>query len=168
MWDSIALTAAEEQIVSALKIISPDINDVSMIGSNGSRTRMAIAKSLNYPTPIPLRSFGDGVNRLFGIILSLTCAKGGILLIDEIENGLHHSSLVKIWKVIFQMSRELEVQVFATSHSWDCIEAFQEAANGDDAEGTLVRLTNREDKIISTLLKEDELRIAARDQIELR
>jgi hypothetical protein len=168
MWDSIALTAAEEQIVSALKIISPDITDVSMIGSSSSRNRMAIAKSKNYPSPVPLRSFGDGVNRLFGIILSLTCAKGGLLLVDEIENGLHHSSLVKIWEIIFQMSRALNVQIFATSHSWDCIDAFQDAANNDSAEGTLIRLTSKGDKIIPTMLKEDELRIAARDQIELR
>lgn len=169
MWDSVSLTEAEKQVVTALQVISPDIVDVSMIGSGGSaRDRMAIAKSSTYTSPVPLRTFGDGVNRLFGIILSLSCAKGGVLLVDEIENGLHYSTLTKIWEIIFQMSRSLKVQIFATSHSWDCIEAFQEAANQDTAEGTLVRLTSKGDKIIPTILREDELRIAARDQIELR
>jgi AAA domain, putative AbiEii toxin, Type IV TA system/AAA ATPase domain len=169
LWDSIALTDAEKEVVTALKIISPDIEAVSMIGSDsGSRSRTAIAKSHKYPTPIPLRTFGDGVNRLFGIILSLSSAKGGVLLVDEIENGLHHSILTKVWKVIFQMARTLNVQVFATSHSWDCIESFQDAANSDPGDGVLVRLTANADTVVSTLFREDELKIAARNQIELR
>jgi hypothetical protein len=169
LWDSIALTDAEKEVVTALKIISPEIEAVSMIGSDsGSRSRTAIAKSHKYPTPIPLRTFGDGVNRLFGIILSLSSAKGGVLLVDEIENGLHHSILTKVWKVIFQMARTLNVQVFATSHSWDCIESFQDAANSDPGDGVLVRLTANADTVVSTLFREDELKIAARNQIELR
>lgn len=169
LWDSIALTDAEKQVVTALQIISPDIEAVSMIGSeSGSRSRTAIAKNRTYPNPVPLRTFGDGVNRLFGIILSLSCAKGGVLLVDEIENGLHHSILTKVWAVIFQMARSLNVQVFATSHSWNCIESFQEAANKDAGEGVLVRLSAIGDAVSATLFREDELRIAARDQIELR
>lgn len=169
LWDSIALTEAEKQVVAALKIISPDVEAVSMIGSDsGSRSRTAIAKSAKYPSPVPLRTFGDGVNRLFGIILSLSSAKGGILLVDEIENGLHHSILTKVWEVIFQMARTLNVQVFATSHSWDCIESFQEAANNDPGDGVLIRLTAKADNVISTLFSEQELMVAARNQIELR
>jgi hypothetical protein len=169
LWDSIALKEEEKQVVVALQIISSDIEAVSMIGSDvGSRSRPAIAKSRVYPNPIPLRTFGDGVNRLFGIILSLSCAKGGVLLVDEIENGLHHSILTKVWAVIFQMARTLNVQVFATTHSWDCIKSFQEAANNDAEEGVLVRLTLKGDAVIPTLLREEQLRIASRDQIELR
>jgi AAA15 family ATPase/GTPase len=88
--------------------------------------------------------------------------------VDEIENGLHHSILTKVWKVIFQMARTLNVQVFATSHSWDCIESFQDAANSDPGDGVLVRLTANADTVVSTLFREDELKIAARNQIELR
>jgi hypothetical protein len=169
LWDSIALREEEKQVIAALQIISPDIEAVSMIGSDsGPRSRTAIAKSNHYPNPIPLRTFGDGVNRLFGIILSLSCAKGGVLLVDEIENGLHHSILSKVWTVIFRMARSLDVQVFATSHSWDCIEAFQKVANDESEAGVLVRLSACGDTVVPTLFREKELLIAARDQIELR
>jgi len=169
-WDKIALTDSEKEVVSALKIISDDIEAVSMIGGNedGPRRRTAIVRSSRYPSPIPLRSFGDGVNRLFGIILSLCNAKGGVLLVDEIENGLHHSVLTDIWKVIFRLARDLQVQVFATSHSWDCIKAFQMAAAESPENGVLVRLTRKGEKIIPTVFGEEELYIATRDQIELR
>lgn len=169
LWDSIALKEEEKQVVAALQIISPDIEAVSMIGSDsGPRARTAIAKSNHYLNPVPLRTFGDGVNRLFGIILSLSCAKGGVLLVDEIENGLHHSILDKIWTVIFRVAKTLDVQVFATSHSWDCIEAFQKVANEDPDAGVLVRLSAKGDSVVPTLFGAQELRIAARDQIELR
>lgn len=168
-WDAIALTDAEKLVVEALRIISPDIEAVSMIGSEGgSRSRTAIAKSECFSSPISLRSFGDGVNRLFGIILSLVNASGGVLLVDEIENGLHHSILVEVWNVIFQMAELLNVQVFATSHSWDCVDSFQQAANSHPQTGVLARLTAVDDRIIPTLFSEEELRIAARDQIEAR
>lgn len=168
-WDAIALKEEEKQVVNALRIISPDIEAVSMVGGDpGSRSRRAIAKSRAHPNPIPLRTFGDGVNRLFGIILSLSCAKGGILLVDEIENGLHHSILEKVWMAVFQMARTLNVQVFATTHSWDCIKAFQSAASADAEEGVLVRLSLREGNVIPTLIGEAQLRIASREQIELR
>ncbi len=168
-WDAIALTDAEKEVVRALQIISPDIEAVSMIGSDtGPRSRTAIAKSQMCSHPVPLRSFGDGVNRLFGIILSLSCARGGVLLIDEIENGLHHSILTDVWRVIFRMARQLGVQVFATSHSWDCIKSFQEAANEDPDEGVLARLSVKGESVIPTLFREAELRIATREQIELR
>jgi predicted ATP-dependent endonuclease of OLD family len=169
-WDTIALTDAEAEVVRALQIVSQDIQAVSMVGSDAGqqRPRTAIAKSSNCSHPIPLRSFGDGVNRLFGLILSLTCAKSGVLLVDEIENGLHHSVLVDVWRTIFRLARQLDVQVFATSHSWDCIEAFQKAANEDAESGVLIRLARKGEIVIPTVLREKELQIVARDRIEVR
>jgi hypothetical protein len=170
LWDAIALTDVEQEIVKALKVISEDIQAVSVIGSDerGSRSRTAIAKSARYPAPIPLRTFGDGVNRLFGIILSLCNARNGVLLVDEIENGLHYSVQTEIWRTIFRLSNALNVQVFATSHSWDCVRAFQEAAAESPEDGVLIRLSKNETKIIPTLFTEKELEIATRDQIEVR
>jgi len=167
-WDAIALTKGESEVVRALQIISQDIQAVSMIGSGGQRPRTAIVKSSGCDHPIPLRSFGDGVNRLFGLILSLVCAKGGVLLVDEIENGLHHSVLVDVWRTLFRLARETGVQVFATSHSWDCIEAFQKAANEDAGTGVLVRLARKGVNVIPTVLRDQELQIVARDGIEVR
>ena len=169
LWDSIALREAEKDVVDALRLISPDIEAVNMIGGEGgARSRTAIAKSNQYSHPVPLRSFGDGVNRLFGLILSLSCARNGVLLVDEIENGLHHSVLVNVWRTIFRLAGKFNVQVFATSHSWDCVQAFQEAAIEAPEEGTLIRLSRKGDALFSTVFKEADLQIATRERIELR
>jgi len=170
LWDAIDLTDVQPEIVNALQIVSSDIEAVSMIGSDerGSRTRTAIARSKAHSSRVPLRTFGDGVNRLFGIILSLCNARNGVLLIDEIENGLHYSVQTEIWRTIFRLANTLDVQVFATSHSWDCVRAFQEAASESPQDGVLVRLSKVDDRIIPTLFTENELEIVTRDQIEVR
>jgi hypothetical protein len=169
LWDKIALSDREEDVAEALRIIDPDIEAVSMVGGAGSRTsRTAIVRSKSLPRPVPLRSFGDGLNRLFGIILSLVNAKDGLLLIDEFENGMHYSVQPDAWRVIFKLAQRLDIQVVATSHSWDAIEAFQKAASEAPDEGVLIRLSRKGDDIVSTVFREDELAIATRDGIEVR
>jgi predicted ATPase len=169
LWDKIALSDREKDVVEALKIIAPDIMAVSMVGGEAQRqTRMAIVRSSGFKRPVPLRSFGDGLNRLFGIVLSLVNAKGGFLLIDEFENGMHHTVQLDVWRGILRLAKLLNVQVFATSHSWDAIEAFQKAAVEDPEVGVLVRLTRKGDNVIPTLFQEKELAVATRDRIEVR
>lgn len=169
LWDKIALSDREKDVVEALKIIAPDIMAVSMVGGEGQRqTRTAIVRSSGFKRPVPLRSFGDGLNRLFGIVLSLVNAKDGFLLIDEFENGMHHTVQLDVWRGILRLSKLLNVQVFATSHSWDSIEAFQRAAVEDPEVGVLVRLTRKGEAVIPTLFQETELAVATRDRIEVR
>jgi len=168
-WDRIALSDLEAQVVEALRIIDPSIAAVSMVGGDLSRRpRTAIVRSGKIPRPMPLRSFGDGLNRLFGIALSLVNAKDGLLLIDGFENGMHYSVQLDAWHMIFKLAATLGVQVFATSHSWDAIEAFQKVAAETPEEGVLVRLARKGEAIIPTVFREDELRIATRDGIEVR
>jgi ABC-type multidrug transport system ATPase subunit len=130
--------------------------------------RTAIVRSDRIPRPVPLRSFGDGLNRLFGIVLSLVSAKDGLLLIDEFENGMHHTVQLAVWRTVFALAQKLDIQVFATSHSWDSIEAFQKAAAEVPEEGVLVRLSRKGEDIIPTLFRKNELAVATRDRIEVR
>ena len=169
LWDKIALSDREKEVVEALKIIAPDIIAVSMVGGEGQgQMRTAIVRSSGCSRPVPLRSFGDGLNRLFGIVLSLVNAKDGLLLIDEFENGMHHTIQLDVWRGILRLSKRLNVQVFATSHSWDAVEAFQKASAEEPEDGLLIRLSRKGDSVIPTLFRGDELAVATRDKIEVR
>lgn len=169
LWDRIALTDEEKDVVEALHIIAPKISGVNMVRDKSVfRSRTAIVRAGDIPQPVPLRSFGDGLNRLFGIILSLVNAHGGFLLIDEFENGLHYSVQLDTWRTVFRLAQSRDIQVFATSHSWDTIEAFQKAAAETAEAGVLIRLARKDENIIPTVFSEDELAIATRDRIETR
>ena len=72
------------------------------------------------------------------------------------------------WNTVFRLALDLDVQVFATSHSWDTMATFQEAATQTPEDGVLVRLTRRGDSIFPTVFVEQELAVVTRDKIEVR
>lgn len=170
LWDRVTLTDVEPDVLNALQIIAPEVERLSVVGDQGgSRSRIPVIRIAGYDTPIPLRSMGEGLNRMLGLALSLANARDGLFLIDEIESGLHYSVQADMWRLVFQMAHRLNVQVFATSHSWDCIEAFQQAAQADtDEQGVLIRLERKHDKIVPVRFDERELEIVTQDQIEVR
>ena len=119
--------------------------------------------------PVPLRSLGDGALRLFGVALGIANSRDGFLLIDEAENGIHHSLQRDFWRMVLQTAQANNVQVFATTHSRDCIRGFaQAAAESEDTEGILVRLSWRDGTLRAIEYREDELAIAAEQGIEVR
>jgi len=170
LWDNIALTDLEQDILFALRIIAPDIERLSLVGDlMNNRERSAVVKMKGHSRPIPLNSMGDGMNRIFGYMLALVNARDGILLIDEIENGIHYSVQPNLWASIFNAAHHLNVQVFATTHSWDCITSFQKvAAENKEKNGMLIRLEAKREMTNAVLFDESELSIVSRDQIEVR
>ena len=169
LWDGIVLSDNEQEVVNALRIIDPRISKVAMVGGEGiRRQRTAFVRSDVIPRSIPLRLFGDGMNRLFAMILALVNARGQLMLVDEFENGLHHTAQLNAWRTIFRLAVTLDTQVFATTHSWDTIRAFQEAAAESPDTGVLLRLSRRGDEIFPTVFAEEEVAIAARERIEVR
>lgn len=86
----------------------------------------------NKDTPILLSSLGDGINRYIAILCAIWASKDGYLFIDEIENGIHYTNYKKLWKIIFEASKMANCQIFATSHSKECIEVFNELNQEDD------------------------------------
>lgn len=168
-WDNITLTAFEEDVLSALRVIHSEVSRISVIASkNSNNHRVFMVKTTNLDSPIPLKSLGEGMVRIIEIALAMVNAPHGIVLIDEIENGIHFSVQSDMWRLIFDISERLGVQVFATSHSWDCIEAFQSEAVKNIGEGRLLRLENHGKNITATIFNEDELSIISRDRIEVR
>lgn len=71
-----------------------------------------------------INKYGDGIKHYISIICSLYACENGYLFIDEIENGIHYTLYDKLWKIIFQIAQEQNVQVFVTTHSKECIESY--------------------------------------------
>ncbi|MEO6812077.1 MAG: AAA family ATPase [Isosphaeraceae bacterium] len=169
LWDSIALTKLEDDVIALMRIIAPDVERLSLVVWDESSTvRIPVLKTKEFDQPIPLRSMGGGVNRLFGVALALVNAKDGILLVDEIENGIHYTAQLDLWRFIFQAAARLNVQVFATTHSYDCIKAFQQASDESPEDGVLIRLARKNDQILVGEFNEDELEVVVEEQIEVR
>jgi len=169
LWDKITLTEKEQYVIEALKIIEPSTERIAFIEEN-SRIRTPVIKLANSLSVFPLRSMGDGINRVLTIILALVNSDNGYLLIDEFENGLHYSVQSQLWNIIFNLAKILNVQVFVTTHSEDCIYGFENVLNSsiESGGGMLIRLENEDGKIKQVEFRPDELKIATNLNIETR
>lgn len=139
LWDNIALTDKEDFVLRGLKLIEPRIDRVNFI-QGGRRGRIPVIRVTGIDRPIPLHGLGDGVTRIFEIMLALVNAEDGFLLIDEFENGLHYSVQAMAWQTVLELAASLNVQVFATTHSSDCVEAFQHVSEAAAGEMILTRM----------------------------
>jgi AAA15 family ATPase/GTPase len=104
-------------IITVLQEIDSRISNL-ILGTNGM-----IYADVGYDKLIPINIMGDGIRRILSIIANISGCQNGILLIDEIENGFHYSSLEILWKAIIKTAELYNVQLFITTHSQECIAA---------------------------------------------
>jgi len=139
-WRHIAVRPSARTIVEdALRLIDPEIKEVVVL----PHPRRAGEVILIYSDVkrLPLRSLGDGIQRLFQIMLAMVARPGGLVLIDEFENGLHWSVQRLAWELLLGLAEDLDVQLVATTHSWDCIAAFRDVVGDRGSEtGQLIHL----------------------------
>lgn len=169
-WDRIGLESSKKKnIISTLQIIEPKIEDLIFVADTGNSGKRHAEVSLKNGTKAPIKSMGDGINKIFSIILALNVSENGYLLIDEFENGLHHSVQQKLWEIIFQTAEKLNVQVFTTTHSNDTINSFAKVLESDDDfSGSLYRMANVKDKIKAYSFSKEEIIRAADQNINIR
>lgn len=141
IWPSIDLTEKEDVVVDIMKAIDPNIVRISV----DTKTNSAKVRLKGVAQPKPLKNLGEGSNRLFGIALALASSENKILLIDEIDLGLHHSVQTQLWEIVFSTAKKLNVQVFATTHSRDCVEAFAAISPKYEGMGMYFRLQKNKD-----------------------
>ena len=171
-WGEIALTEQEPVALRALNLAANHrIGGVAVVAGDarfGSLSRRVLVK-LEDGERVPLRSLGDGAVRLFGVAVALAGAAGGLLLIDEAENGIHHSLQHEYWRLVLRAAAANNVQVIATTHGWDCIRGFAAASrDNDNVEGVVVRLERDDDGLRAVEYSEEELETATGQGIEVR
>ena len=124
-WDKILADGRESDVIDAMRILDGELDTIHFLtqgGFRGSSERAGVL--IGFRTGgqrVPLGSCGDGMRRLLALALSLIRAADGFLLIDEIDTGLHWTAMEETWRLIVTAARQANVQVFATTHSYDCV-----------------------------------------------
>ena len=129
LWDQVSIAGRDEAVLEWMRLIEPEIKDLRYIGDENQREdrpHLRINGDMGFT---PMASLGDGLTRIFHIALAMASVDGGVLLIDEFENGLHWSVQKELWRVIGEAAQKFSVQVFATTHSRDCMQALVSAQN---------------------------------------
>jgi hypothetical protein len=133
-----------DALVQSLRVLEPDLTNLSLGYVEG---RPLIRGHLSNQGPVPLPLLGGGVVRLTELLLSVLIADGGLTLVDEVENGLYYRSLETAWSAINSASAESRSQIFATTHSAECVLAALRAFADVRDEFRLYRLERTREQI---------------------
>jgi len=171
MWDTLVQGPGQALVLDWLRMLEPKVEDLAYIGQEGfQRSRTALLK-VEGEGRISLRSMGDGLTRLFHVGLAMASASKGILLIDEFENGLHWKVQEKLWNALSKAAQKFDVQIFATTHSRDCIGSFAAAGkelDGDDAMIYRLERLGESDNVYFLKLPLINIDAAVREDVEVR
>lgn len=126
-------------LLEALRELDPRIRSVEENSSSGSAAIYCDIEGL--PRLMSLSSLGGGLARVTRYLLAIATSSGGAVMIDELENGLHHGAMTTAWRAIKTAADRFDTQVFATTHSLECIRAAHQAL---DEEGIQVTRVERE------------------------
>lgn len=164
-FDKIQNLKMDKIVVDCLKPIIPNLKSIRI-----SSDRICEA-DIGLDRYISLNALGNGILKIFNYIVNALFVQNGVLFIDEIDNGFHHSSLHNLWISLFEVAYKGNIQIFATTHSYECIKAFNDVYNekynsNDDIQGIRIE-ADKEEKYYPVIYNSEELNNAM-DNWEVR
>jgi AAA15 family ATPase/GTPase len=133
-------------ITDSLKIIEPRLKGLSIIPQG---QQSIIYGDIGLPKKIPISYMGEGISKLLSTLVTIASSKGGIVCLDEIENGIHYSLFPKIWEIVNDMAKKYNCQLFVTTHSHDALKGLHDFySSTDENELSFTRLDWIKGKVV--------------------
>lgn len=165
-FSNLQVRGEERSFINALRIVEPRLESVSLLLAAG---QPLLHGRLDGGRPIPLPLMGEGMMRLTALLLAIAAARDGVALVDEVENGLHHSVLGHVWRVIHEASQRFNVQIFCTTHSRECIVAAHRTfSESEPYDFRVHRLERNNDQTRSITYDKETLAAAVETEFEVR
>ena len=170
VWDEVLAEGREDEIVRDMRLLVPDVDTIHFqTGGTLRRDGSILIGRRDGGRRIPITSYGDGLRRLLALRLALFGLENGFLLIDEIDAGMHWTVMEDVWRLIVEVARKSHVQIFATTHSYDCIRGLGSLMKSRPdlaAEVSLQKVHRSLEQAVS--FAGDQIATAVEQQIELR
>lgn len=165
-YSNLVRVGRDHDLLLALQVIEPRLQGLVVL-TDGGVPRLWV--ELRGGTLLPIENMGDGVGRELLILTTIAASRDGVVLIDEVENGIHHVALRQFWSSIAAFADTVNCQVFATTHSRECIEAaFEEFTESQSASFVLQRLYRKGDSIRAEAYEGEKLSAALETGFEVR
>jgi AAA15 family ATPase/GTPase len=153
-------------VLASLQILEPRLTKLSVLATP---TGPLIHGDIGLGRMVPVPMMGEGLGRLLTLLVATTASRHGLLMVDEIDTGLHYSVMADVWTALAKTAREAEVQVFATTHSWECLKAAHESFSRNGPHDLRVhRLDRTEEGIAATTYDREMLGVALSSGMEIR
>ena len=149
----VTLHGLKAKIITLLQKVDTQVQDIEVLTPDGVTSVYLEHSRAGWA---PLAEFGDGIRRALSIALTLPDAANGILLIDEIEASIHVAALGPLFKWLVDGCADFNVQLFATTHSLEAVDAILES-NGNESDLAAFRLRQEASGITCQRLSGDLL-----------
>ncbi len=165
-FSKLAQQDRENEAVDFLKIIDPRLEGLKIIREGAISTVHGKLKGL--PRTLPINFMGEGMEKVLALIVGIAHSTNHIILLDEIENGLHYSIMPKIWKAIGKALQKYNCQLIATTHSYECLQAAHEGLSEMPKDFRHIRIQQKDGEISAKLSNYEMIGTAIRTNRELR
>lgn len=169
MRDEIVSRGSESELVRILQLLDGRVESVGFLSAHEKDYKFLSNGTLvglsGVSGRVPVKTLGDGMRRLQTIAMGMASCRGGVLILDEVDTGLHYSAMESLWKFILTAAERNDVTVFASTHSLDCLRGL--AAVGEDSKDVrLYAFSASGRKIVSYTGR--EMASAVNNEIEVR
>ena len=169
-FDKLQNFKKDKIVVDSLKPIIPNLESIRISSDKICEADIGLYRYL------PINTLGSGIYKIFNYIVNASFISNGVLLIDEIDNGFHYSSLRNLWISLFEVCHIGNIQLFATTHSYECIKAFNDVYNevknkynsNDDIQGIRIEADKKEKNKYQAIIYNNEELNNAMDNWEVR
>lgn len=177
LWGQLKIKPPQrEAVLRTLQCVDANIEDVLFVGAGDDQDeRYHLTPKVVVKGSDSSQFLGRGVLWALKLALKASTIAGGVFLVDDIESGLHYSVQDRIWRQLFTMAEDFDLQIFATTHSWDCVASFAEVAaeRNDTTKSFLFRMgrsvrASDHGKIIATAFTGEELKAITQADMEVR
>ena len=155
-----------DEFLKILQTLEPKLKSLSLSLLGGKN---AVYGDIGLKKKIPLALMGQGLYRLLAVLLHIFRCNNGIALIDELENGFHHSVLSRVWELITKYAQVNNTQIIATTHSRElAVGAIEGIPSELRKDFQYIRLEKKEDLIKTKIYTFELLKGALESQLEIR
>lgn len=157
----------EDEAVAFLRALEPNLKRLSVYQRPSGD--LALRADIGAPRLVPIEYLGEGTVVLARLVLALLSNPGGCLLVDEIESGLHYDAMKSVWSALMGHAATTDVQVFAATHSLECVEAAHRAASERlEYELAVYRLDRTNGKVKAFHFDQEDINTAITCGLEVR
>lgn len=171
LYNDLKTKRDKENLINTIQVVDSNIIDVELRQNFDDLESVFLLSFKNKDEFVPLNYLGDGFKRIFYIILKVLSLRGKRIMIDEIETGIHYSRQKDFLKNVLLVCKELDIQLFSTTHSEECIKAFYEASIELEQEEN-IRLISLEEgkneKIYATTNRFENIKAGLISNVEFR
>jgi predicted ATPase len=141
--------------IKSLSILSPPMQPESIWADLGSKK-------------LPVSMVSSGLHRFISILLGMVSVENGVVVIDELENGMYYGLYPKLWKLLLEMAIKNNNQVFVSTHSLECLKALAPAIKKSPADACMLRVSQEDGDSVVYKLSDNALMAGLTGNVEMR